>query len=175
MPKKIDFTLTKVELKALELAIRRDKRPKVRTRATALRALHLGSRPDEVAEMFLVTQASIYNWWHAYQSLGLEGLADKPKRMPRRKITEAYLAALATVLESDPQALGYDFAIWTRERLCDHLAAETGIHLSADWLGVIMREEGYVFRRPRHDLSNKQDLAAKRAAAAALEELKKDH
>ena len=40
--KKLDFLLTE--------AVRRDKRPKVRQRATAIRLLAMGQKPAEVAE-----------------------------------------------------------------------------------------------------------------------------
>ena len=36
-----------------------------------------------------------------------------------------------------------------------------------------MAEAGYVFRRPKHTLSNKQDEDAKASARLAIEELKK--
>ena len=37
----------------------------------------------------------------------------------------------------------------------------------------VIRQRGYVYRRPKHDLTNLQDLTAKQQAAELLEELKK--
>ena len=50
MPKKLDFQLTDNELLQVTAAIRKDKRPEVRQRATAIRLLALGQKPAEVAE-----------------------------------------------------------------------------------------------------------------------------
>ena len=63
MAKRIEFTLTTDELMAVETAIKEDKRPEVRRRATAVRLLHLGYKPKEVAEMVTTSQASLYGWW----------------------------------------------------------------------------------------------------------------
>lgn len=173
MPKKIDFTLTNEEAKALERAIRSDKRTGVARRATAVRMLHLGNKPAAVAEALSVSLPSVYGWHARFRAGGIEGLGDEEKRPRKRKVTAAYLATLDETLAQEPEAYGYDFTIWTRERLRDHLEQEIGIRLSLNWLGVLLQERGYVYRRPKHDLSHRQDEAAKVAAQATLEELKK--
>ena len=53
---------------AVEAAIRRDKRPEVRQRCTAIRLLHLGHKPEQVAEMQAVSIPTICR---AVQQLGL--------------------------------------------------------------------------------------------------------
>lgn len=173
MPKKIDYTLTTESDQELVEAIQTSKQPEVRRRATAIRQLHLGKKPQEVAEMFLVTLATIYNWWHRYQLLGVAGLANEVKQIPKRKVTSAYLAQIEEALAQDPEALGYTFPIWTLERLRDHLHKKTKINITTKWLGVVLKQNGYVFRRPRHTLENKQDPVAKKQAEEAIEALKK--
>jgi transposase len=173
MARRIDFTLTNEELKALDQAIKRDRRTGVSRRATAVRLLHLGHKPAQVAEMLAASIPSVYGWHERFRAAGVDGLANKEKKPPGRKVTPAYLEALREAVEQEPSVFGYDFAIWTRERLCDHLAQETGIRVSPNWLGALMGREGYVFRRPKHDLSQRQDEAAKAATKAVLEELKK--
>jgi hypothetical protein len=42
MPKARDYQLNEAELQSVETAIRRDKRPEVQQRCTAIRLLHLG-------------------------------------------------------------------------------------------------------------------------------------
>ena len=121
MPKKINYTLTTESVEELEEAIQKSKLPEVRRRALAIRQLHLGKKPQEVAEMFPVTAATIYNWWHRYQLLEVAGLANEVKQMPKRKVTPAYLAKIEEALAQEPEALGYTFPIWTLETLRDHL------------------------------------------------------
>lgn len=173
MAKRIDFTLTTDELEAVETAIKKDKRPEVRRRATAVRLLHLGHKPQAVAEMVSASQASIYGWRKRWQRAGVEGLANKAHTPAKRKADAAYRQALAAALDQEPSALGYDFAIWTRERLRDHLKQETGVELSLNWLGEVMKAEGYEFRRPKHDLTHLQNQEEKKVAKKLLEALKK--
>lgn len=59
------------------------------------------------------------------------------------------------------------------ERLRDHLVRTTGKHLSISRLREILRDQQYVYRRPKHDLTSLQDSKAKAAAQAQLEEQKK--
>ena len=76
-------------------------------------------------------------------------------------------------LEHEPADYSYAFAIWTRERLREHLAEVTGIRISVNWMGELLKAQGYVLRRPKHDLRHRQDPVAKVNAQEALEELKK--
>lgn len=173
MPKKIKYTLTTESEQDLVKALQTSKQPEVRRRATAIRQLHLGKKPQDVAEMFLVSVATIYNWWHRYQLLGEAGLANEVKQIPKRKVTLAYLAHIEEALAQAPEALGYTFPIWTLETLRDHLHKKTKINITTKWLGVVLKQNGYVFRRPRHTLENKQDPEAKKQAEEAIEALKK--
>jgi transposase len=173
MPKIIDFTLTNEEVKALEEAIKTDKRSGVSRRATAVRLLHLGKKAPEVAETISASLPSIYSWHARFKADGVEGLVNKEKKPRKRKVTAAYLAALDEALGQEPEAYGYEFTIWTRERLLDHLERETGTRIGLTWLAAIMRERGYVYRRPKHDVSQRQDKEAKAAAQSELEALKK--
>lgn len=123
--------------------------------------------------MLGVSKPSVYGWFNRWQAGGIEGLANRPKKPRKRKASEAYCRALESALDKEPEAFGYSFSIWTTERLRDHLESETGIRLSVNWLNEVIRQRGYVYRRPRHDLTNLQDLTAKQQAAELLDELKK--
>ena len=61
MPKARDYHLTEQELQIVEAAMRRDQRPAVRQRCTAIRLLHLGHKPEEVAEMQAVSIPTVYS------------------------------------------------------------------------------------------------------------------
>lgn len=103
----------------------------------------------------------------------MAGLANKPHQPEGRKADAAYLQAMESALEKEPSEYGYEFAIWTRERLRDHLQRETGVKLSLNWLGHLMKAAGYEYRRPKHDLSHLQDQKEKAVAKELLAELKK--
>jgi transposase len=173
MPKARDYHLTEEQLAEVEKAIRHDKRPEVRQRCTTIRLLHLGHKPEEVATMQAVSIPTVYAWIKRWQAEGLAGLANKPKSGRPAKTNEAYSQALEQVLEKEPQELGYDFAIWTVDRLRAHLEKETGLALSEPRLRALLKRKGYRYRRPKHDLGHLQDKEAKAQAADFLEELKK--
>ena len=173
MPKAQDYHLTEEELKAVETVIKHDKRPEVVQRSMAIRLLHLGHQPEQVAEMQAVSKPTIYGWFHRWQSGGVEGLANRPRSGRPPKADDAYSLALVDVIEKEPKGFGYDFMLWTVERLSAHLQKTTGIFLSECRLRALIKRKGYRYRRPKHDLGHLQDKEAKSKAAEILDELKK--
>jgi transposase len=173
MPRILTFHLSETQQSEITTAMKRDKRAEVRQRATAIRLLTQGEKPAAVAKVMAVSEVSVYAWWHRYQEGGVDGLANRPKGRPETQADAAYLQALEAALAQEPSVLGYPFAIWTTERLRDHLAQVTGVHLSVGYLRTLMRQLDYVYRRPKHDLTNLQDPDAKAAAQAHLDELKR--
>lgn len=167
------YQLKRKELAAIESAMRQDKRAEVRQRATVMRLLHLGHKPEAVAEQQMVSVPTIYNWHRLWREQGIEGLGNKPKTGRPSKATDAYCRKLEELLEKEPSEYGYRFAIWTSDRLRTHLEKETGILLSESRFRALLKKSGYRYRRPKHDLSHLQDEKAKRKAEKLLEEMKK--
>jgi transposase len=62
MSRRIDFTLTEEQLGELEEGINTSPYPEVRQRAIAVRLLHLGQHPEQVAQAVMVTSNTIYAW-----------------------------------------------------------------------------------------------------------------
>ena len=167
------YQLKLKELADIEKALRQDKRAEVRQRATVIRLLHLGQKPEAVAEQQMVSVPTIYNWHRLWREQGIEGLANKPKTGRPSKATDAYCQKLEELLEKEPSACGYRFAIWTSDRLRAHLEKETGILLSESRFRALLKKRGYRYRRPKHDLSHLQDQKAKKRAEKLLDEMKK--
>jgi transposase len=173
MPKKLSFQLTEEGLRAIAEAIKHDKRPEVRQRAMGLRLLHEGKAPKAVAEFLSVSQPTVYDWHHRWQHQGVAGLANRPKSGSPVKANQEYVELLEQVVEQDPQEVGYAFRIWTSERLRLHLKAKTGIELKPTQFRALLKDNDFVYRRPKHDLTNLQDANARQAAEEWLTELKK--
>jgi putative transposase len=174
MPKELNFKLDTKELEIIAQAIKHDKRPEVRQRAMGLRMLHQGQSPKEVAEMMSVSQPTVYDWHHRWQADGLEGLANRPKSGRPRKANATYVEVLEQVIDQDPQELGYTFTIWTADRLRLHLQSETGILLGQTQFRILLDENDFVYRRPKHVLTDLQDPQAREAGEEWLQELKKE-
>jgi transposase len=173
MAERLKYEKTDDEVKILEHAIRHDGRPEVRQRAMAIRMLHLGNHPTQVAHTMAVSLPTLYNWHARWKEKGLEGLANRPKSGRPGKADDQYCRVLEETIAKEPPEFGYAFTIWTVQRLRDHLEKQTGIHLSESRLRVLLRKKKYRYRRPKHDLHHLQDPEAKEQARELLEELKK--
>lgn len=173
MPKRINYQLNATDQTVIEQAIKSDPRPEVRWRATAIRLLHLGKKPAEVADLLVISVVTVYGWHDRWRNEGVEGLADKPRSGRPPLATAAYCTKLEEVMAKDPTEFGYTFTVWTIARLIAHLAKETEITLSEDTFRTLLKEHDYVYRRPKHDLKPLQDKAAKQRTLESLEVLKK--
>ncbi|MCA9916068.1 MAG: transposase [Anaerolineae bacterium] len=173
MSKRLNFTLNEEQLSELEQAITRSPYPEVRQRAIALRLLHLGQSPEQVAQAVLVTSNTIYAWHKRWREQGLAGLRDGQRSGRPLKADAAYIQELVRVLDLDPHTLDLPFTIWTLNRLRLYLAEKTGILLSYTRFRALMSREGYRWKAPKHDLSHLQDRPAQETAAQVMAWLKK--
>jgi transposase len=172
MPKQNNYTLDDEQLKQVREAV---KSPiaRVAKRATVLHSLHLGYGVETIAQMHNLSVASIYNHVNRFQAEGIEGLPDKPKSGRPSKATPEYVQLLEQTLESDPKDKGYAFSVWTQARLRHYLAQQTGITISRSRFQELLERLGYVYRRPKRDLGQRQDPQLREQVKIALEELKK--
>ncbi len=173
MGKRLQYTLTDEELGVLEEAINHAPEPEVRQRAIAIRLLHLGQTPEQVAQAVMVTSNTIYAWHKRWRENGVAGLRDGQRSGRPQKADVAYCDELARVLDLDPHTLGLPFTIWTLNRLRLYLAEQTGILLSYTRFRALMTRQGYVWKAPKHDLRHLQDRPAQETAAQVLDWLKK--
>ena len=173
MSKRLNYTLNEEQLGELEQAITSSPYPEVRQRAIAIRLLHLGQQPEQVAQTVLVTSNTIYAWHKRWREHGLAGLRDGQRSGRPLKADAAYIQELERVLDLDPHTLELPFTIWTLNRLRLYLAEKTGILLSYTRFRVLLRREGYRWKAPKHDLSHLQERPAQETAAQVMEWLKK--
>ena len=173
MPKRINYRLTESQVNAIEQAIKSHKEVRVRERARLIRLLHKGYKPGEVAELLAVSVSQVYWWAKRWQVEGLAGLSDKP-RCGRPPIgSEAVRAQIEELLKTDPTTLGYAFTVWTVGRLLRHLREKLGLAMHKNTLRTLLDALGFVYRRPKHDLTSRQDTLAKAEAKIILDDFKK--
>lgn len=173
MAKRIDFHLQPEELSQIEQAIHSAPEPEVRQRAIALRLLHLGQSPEQVAQVVLVTANTIYAWHSRWREQGIAGLRDRQRSGRPSKADQAYIAHLEQLLQADPTELGLPFTIWTINRLRLYLAEQTQILLSYTRFRSLLSRLGYRWKEPKHDLAHLQDTSAQAVAQEVLDWLKK--
>lgn len=173
MSRLIDFRLNEEQLVDVEQAMNHSPQPEVRQRAIAIRLLHLGHAPEAIAEMLAVAPSTIWNWHRRYRAGGVEGLVNQAKSGRPGKADDHYLVEVEHALDTDPRELGYAFSVWTINKLRKHLEKQTGILLSYTRFRALLSKHEYVYRQPKHDLSDLQEADAKAAAADFLDWLKK--
>lgn len=172
MPKQLNYQLTDQQVERIQEAMK-SADGRVAKRATVIHSLHLGHRVEAVAAMQNISVASVYRQVQHFQTEGLVGLADKPKSGRPRKATAEYIVMLEETLASDPKDKGYAFSLWTQARLRQYLAQQTGISISRSRFQELLEQQGYVYRRPKRDLGQRQDPQLREQVKAALDELKK--
>lgn len=166
-------TLSESELDEIQQAINKHPKPRVRVRAIMIRMSDQGHSSAEIAEFLGCSRQTVLHQIDRYETEGIAGLEDKPRPGARPKATDEYIAKLKEAVASDPRDLGYRFSSWSVERLQKHMQRQTQVELSPVYLHQLMGKHDIVYRRPKHDMTDKQDRDAVSEKAALLEFLKK--
>jgi len=166
--------LTKKERQEVEEMFRRGPNARVRKRAQAIRLSAMGYPVPQIVEILGCNHQSVHNWLDAFEEQGIGGLFDQPRAGRPVTATADYRAQLVEAIKTSPKKIGYPFTVWTITRLRAHLARAMGILLSESRVRQIMKEEGLVFKRPKHTLAQKRDQDGFAEVRSLLERVKKN-
>jgi len=161
------------ELQELQSVIKTHPSPQVRWRALMIRLSHEGRTAPEIAKLLAGSRQSVLSWIARYDREGIAGLEDRPRPGARLKADAQYIVQLKEAVARDPHTFGYRFSVWSVERLQKHLHKETRIELAPHYLNDLMKKHRIVYRKPKHDLSHKQDPQEVEEKKQLLEFLKK--
>jgi len=150
-----------------------DSDPRVRRRAQALLAVADGSSLAGAARLFHTSAYRIRVWQTRFAEEGRAGLVDRPRGGRPTKLSAADLAFLAEALDQGPQAYELPMTIWSIRDLQALLQRERGVAVSVYTVHRVVHDLGFCYRRPRHDLTHRQDAQAVAAAQRVLEWLQK--
>jgi transposase len=146
---------------------------KVFRNATIILLSAAGNSKSQISHELGCSLATVDNVRKRYRQQGLEGLVPRKSTGRRSRATPDYRKAMREVLQTPPQTLGYGFSVWSLPRLSQHLKRTTGITLSDDQLGRVLRAEGFSYQRPKHTMKGKRDETAYKRARRELKSLKK--
>jgi transposase len=152
---------------------RTDPDPRVRRRAHALLLLSDGHSVSAVARLFATAPHRVRAWRSRFLAGGRQGLADEPRPGRPAKLDAVALAFLAEALEASPQTYGLPVTIWSIRDLREVLAHRLGVRVCTATVHRAVQRLGYRYRRPRHDLTHRQDAEAVVAAEHVLAWLRK--
>jgi len=152
---------------------RTDPDPRVRRRAHALLLLTQDHSVAAVARLFETAPHRVRVWRVRFLAGGRQGLADEPRSGRPPKLDAAALAFLCEALEAGPQAYGLPVTIWSIRDLRAVLTHHLGVRVCTATVHRAVQRLGYRYRRPRHDLTHRQDQEAVAATAEVLTWLRK--
>ncbi len=147
--------------------------PRVRHRAQALLLLTDEYSVSEVARLFQTARHRVRAWRDRYLTEGILGLADKKREGRPPKLGAVDLALLEEAINQSPRDYGFLSTTWTVIDLRELLFQRHGMRVCPTTVHRAILKMGYRYRRPRHDLSHRQDAEAVASAKDVLEWLKK--
>jgi transposase len=151
---------------------RTDPDPRVRHRADALVLVASGLSLTRAAQLIGRSRTALRAWRDRYLTAGRAGLADQYRSGRPPKLDAAARELVATVVTQSPLDHGYPVTTWTVADLTD-LLGRRGWVVSPATVNRTLHAMGYRYRRPRHDLTHRQDADAVRSAKHALAVLQK--
>jgi transposase len=156
----------------LRRVTRTDGDPRVRHRADALLQLAHGRSVEDAAHAMGCCTKRSRVWRRRFLAEGRTGLADRPRSGRPALLDDGARALLETALAGSPLDYGYPVTTWTVADLAD-LLTQRGWPVSRVTVARGLQRLGYRYRRPRHDLTHRQDAEAVASAKHVLRELQK--
>ena len=172
-PPRFVRSLTAKERRQIEELFRRGPNARVRRRAQAVRLSAMGYAVAQIVEILGCNRQTVHNGFNAFEAGGCDALFDRPRSGRPVTATVDYRSRLVEAVKTNPRNLSYPFTVWTVTRLRAHMAKEMNILLSESRVRQIMKEEGLVFKRPKHTLANKRDEDAFAEVRDILDRAKK--
>lgn len=157
---------------ALLRLTRTDPDPRVRHRADGLLLVAGGLSFTRAAALIGCSRKSLRRWAQRFQAEGRDGLVDHPRAGRPRKLDTAAQTLLETALAASPLDYDYPVTTWTVADLTD-LLGRHGYQISSATVYRTLHRLGYGYRRPRHDLTHRQDADAVTSTKHVLAELQK--
>lgn len=165
--------LTAAGMQELQRLTKTDPDPRVRRRAQAVLLASEGRPLAEVARLFHTAAHRVRVWRERFLSEGREGLRDRPRGGRPPTLSESDRAFLERTLDQGPQAYGLPVTVWSIRDLQALLQRERGVEVSVYTVHRVVHDLGFRYRRPRHDLTHRQDAEAVASAKRVLEWLQK--
>jgi transposase len=151
---------------------RTDPDPRVRRRAGGLLLVAEGRSLTAAARLIHTAASRLIAWRARFLAEGRDGLADRPRAGRPPKLDAEARGRLERVLTQSPLDHGYPVTTWTVADLTDWLNRQ-GCAARPRTVNRTLHAMGYRYRRPRHDLTHRQDAEAVASAKHALAELQK--
>lgn len=122
-------------------------------RKQAIKLIKSGRKKGEVAEIIGVRSASISEWWKNYKENGIKGLSSKKRgvKSEDKKLLSAKQEQeiQKMIIDTMPDQLKLDFALWTRKAVKELVEREFGVFLAINTMGDYLRKWGFTPQKPK--------------------------
>ncbi len=119
-----------------------------------------GISPEDVSELFGISRSSVYDWLKRFKADGYEGLDTKKAPGAAPVVTESMDAWLKqTVLESTPEAFGYETPLWTCALLAEVLFDRFGVEVGGAAVNQHLHRLGLSAQKPSYHALEQDPLA----------------
>src|SRR3954463_13118667 len=106
---------------------------------------------------------TIYTWLAKERTAGRQALRAKPVSGRARKLSDAQLGELATLItETDPRDHGFAVALWTRDVVRQLIEARFGVALTVASVGRTLHALGFSAQRPLYRAEQADPVAVAR-------------
>lgn len=160
-PEQGSIRLTPKQRLVLQRAMRQRDPGGVALRASVVLLSAQGQSAASIAATLGLSARTVYECRRRWRQQGLRGLTDAPRSGRPRQVESTYLRLLLRTVESDPRQLDFAFTRWTRSRLAEYLRQRTGVDVSPEWVGQLLRQHGYVWRRAKPTTRNLREEGEK--------------
>jgi transposase len=107
-----------------------------------------GWRVSRIAALLRVDQSTVHRWLDRFEAGGPAGLATEWSDGRPPVWDESYEWLLVETVRHDPRWYGLEQSLWTCELLVGYLAEQTGTHLSAERVRVLLHQHGIHLKQP---------------------------
>ena len=149
LPVKVVPHLKKEDLE--ELIQEEDSLKQARRYLAILYACRTNYYPDcqAIADLFLVSRQTVYNWFRAWNEEGLEGtLIEKPPGRPKT-LDEADREQLFEVILRPPRESGHQFSTWTLSAISEYISEEFDEEMTESGIWKMLTRNDIVQVKPR--------------------------
>ncbi len=105
-----------------------------------------GRSTPAIAKQLEVSERMVRNRLHRFNEQGLQGLEEAPRSGRPATYTPEEVGSIIQTALSKPRDVGEDYAVWTLDRLVDHLHRVKGIRMQRSRISEIFIAEGLCWR-----------------------------
>jgi len=116
-----------------------------------------GMKQSDVARKYGVTPAAVSLWAQTIRKDGIEGLRMRKARGNPPKLERESRERLVEILETGPEAYGWDSGLWTSSRVVKVIRREFGVRYHPHYMPRLLRRLGFRPVKPKRRASEKDE------------------